>query len=320
MEIKQKLNIPKPNFELDSSVMFLGNEEEIERYRNEVDRIVNEWQNLLLEIIDGKTKCISIDKNNTVCTLSRGIENKDTVRYSNFFKKKNGRLDAILHHEFSKEDLDVLIHTYLFAISEDKSIQVGDILLDSNKKERKLMKTFDELLEVAEKRYGGHGNIKDLLVAYSDLYDREFGMDTDISEVVVNKRISHMNESNLLTFYSTSGKDYFGNNVSMACMYDVVAREYLYNVNGNFLDSKHAEYKEVIGDLEQGFSMFNDKLLDSLKEYNDIVKVSYGIDDKEIQNESDLKKTSKAKKMLDDLKDRPSDFSQEKVQEKNLDK
>lgn len=130
MERKQEFYIPKLKFELDGAVIFFGNKEEIERYKKEQSRVFNEWRNLLLEILDGKTNCISIDQTNTVCTLSHGIENKDTVRYSNFFKKTNGELDAILHHEFSKDDLDVLIYTYLFGISKDESIQVGDIIKD----------------------------------------------------------------------------------------------------------------------------------------------------------------------------------------------
>lgn len=319
MEIKQKFYVPKPNFKLDGSVVFFGNKEDIERYTKEESRICNEWQNLLLEIIYGKTKCISIDRTNTVCTLSRGLENKDTIRYSNFFKKKNGQLDAILHHEFSIDDLDVLIYTYLFEISKDKSIQVGDILLESNK-ERSFFKMFDELLEDAEKRYGWIGEVKELLVAYGDLYDQEFGIDEDIHELV-NKRISHSNKYGLLKIYSTSGKDCFGNsNLNMTCMYDFIRKEYLYNVNGYFVDSKYAEYKEVIGDLNQGFDVFNAKLLDCLKQYNEIAKTEYGIDVKEVGNESDLSKTSKAKKMLHDLKDKPSDFSQKKGREKSLER
>ncbi len=318
MEIKQKFTIPKPNFELDGSVMFLGNEEEIDRYTKEEDRILHDWQNLLLEIIDGKTKCISIDKTNTVCTLSRGIENKDTVRYSNFFKKKNGQLDAILHHEFSKEDLDVLIYTYLFAISEDKSIRVGDILLDSNKKERKLMKTFDELLEVAEKRYSRHGDIKSLLNAYRDFYSSG----SDIAEELINNNIEDMNRDSMLTIYGVEGRDYFDNAIDLICIYDVLAKEYYHKFNGYLLNTRHAEYEEVIGDLGKGQMFYWMELTNSWrrKPNKEVSEEELGTGVHRIENESDLGKTSKAKKMLHDLKDKPSDFSQEKIQEKTLDK
>lgn len=135
MRVKQKVHIPKlnPNCDLDSTVIYFGNKEDIQRYKDEETRIFTEWKYMLKDILHGRISCISIDYPHTVCTLSSGLERKETVRYSSFFKKQDGQLDAILHHEYSEMELNDLIQTYLFEISKDDNIVSADIIEELSK-------------------------------------------------------------------------------------------------------------------------------------------------------------------------------------------
>lgn len=131
MRINRKILIPGTYSNLDESVMFFGSEEDKKRYKKEEKEIFDNWKKLLLDIIYGKMDYLSIEHPHTVTKLSHGIEDVNKVRYSNFFKKENGKLDAILHHEFSEDELDILIWAYLFPISKDKSNREVEIVLQS---------------------------------------------------------------------------------------------------------------------------------------------------------------------------------------------
>lgn len=130
MRINRKILIPGAYSNLDESVMFFGSEEDKKRYKKEEKEIFDNWKKLLLDIIHGKMDYFFIEHPHTVTKLSHGIEDVNKVRYSTFFKKENGIRDEILHHEFSVDELDILIWT-LFPISKDNSIRELEIVLQS---------------------------------------------------------------------------------------------------------------------------------------------------------------------------------------------
>ena len=60
---------------------------------------------------------------NTFITLTKGIEIKDGVRYSSFIQTDNG-VEAILHHEYSMENIRDLVHDWLFVFSKEENVEI----------------------------------------------------------------------------------------------------------------------------------------------------------------------------------------------------
>ncbi len=123
------MRIKFPIVKLDASAYFFDDIRAIAQYEREEALIYETWRKLLTSPL--LTQGISFESGfRGIEILSKGIDDPKKVRFSSFVKLNDGKLQAVLHHEYAIDELDELIYDYLIMHSRNNNSFIIQINTD----------------------------------------------------------------------------------------------------------------------------------------------------------------------------------------------
>lgn len=116
------MKIVLPIVELDATCIFFDDREAIKKHEEEEEMLFDTWRTFLKSSHIIENGFYFFSGNRGIVTITKGIEDSEKIRVSSFIRLSDGRLDAILHHEYGKNEIDDLIIDHLYTHSKGCNI------------------------------------------------------------------------------------------------------------------------------------------------------------------------------------------------------